>query len=131
MPIRPALVAMTRIVKARMATQTPAQKASASGRKKVTMPATGLSFHVVARLVVKPPWPSGWTGKTLMPIVGRKAETNSTAAITAKVALGTVRPGFFASSDMLEIVSMPVYVTIAIEMLDRKLPHVGATHQWM
>jgi len=43
-----------------------------------------------------------------MPIVGRKAETKSTAAITKKVARGTVRPGFLASSDMLEMVSMPV-----------------------
>jgi hypothetical protein len=74
---------------------------------------------------------SMWTGKTLMPIVGRKNETNSTAAMTAKVARGTLRPGFFASSDMFEMVSMPVYVTIAIEMLARKFPHVGATPRWM
>src|SRR5258708_37297908 len=66
-----------------------------------------------------------------MPIVGRKAETNNTATITANVARGTLRPGFLTSSDMLEIVSMPVYVTIAIEMLARKLLQVGATPRWM
>src|SRR5215472_9548281 len=119
------------MVNARMATQTPAQNASASGRKNVTMPATGSSFQCVARSVTKPPWPSGWTGNTLMPIDGRNEDTNSTATITANVALGTDLPGFFASSDMLEMVSMPVYVTIAIEMLARKLPQVGATPQWM
>ena len=63
-------------------------------------------------------------------MVGRKAETNSTAAITAKVARGTLRPGFFASSDMLEMVSMPVYVTIAMETLAKKLPQLGATPRW-
>ncbi len=29
------------------------------------------------------------------------------------------------------MVSIPVYVTIAMEMLARKLPQVGATPQWM
>jgi len=48
------------------------------------------------------------TGNTLMPIVGRNAETNRTAAITQNVARGTDLPGFFASSERFEIVSMPV-----------------------
>src|SRR5579864_5505096 len=111
MPIKPALVAMTRIVKARMPTQIPDQKARGwdTIEKPVTIPATGLSFQVVARSVVYEPPAVRWTGNTLMPIVGRKADTKRTAAITANVARGTLRPGFFASSDMLEMVSMPVY----------------------
>ena len=32
---------------------------------------------------------------------------------------------------MFEMVSMPVYETIAMETLARKLPQVGATPQWM
>ena len=43
-----------------------------------------------------------------MPIVGRKAETKSTATITHHVASGTLRPGSLASSDRFEIVSIPV-----------------------
>ncbi len=54
--MRPALVAMTRMVKARMATQTPAQKASASGWKAVTMPATGSWAHFVPSSVKYIPW---------------------------------------------------------------------------
>src|SRR5713101_3715693 len=134
MPMSPALVAMIRIVKARMATQMPDQNASTWDTlpKWVTIPATGSSFHVVASSL-KYMWccASKCTGKTLMPMVGRIAETASTATMTPKYARGTLRPGFFASSLRLEMVSMPVYVTIAREMLARKLPHVGATPQWM
>ena len=83
MPISPALVAMIRIVKARMATQIPATWAKSIGWKAVTIPATGSSFQVVANPVVYAcDWGSRTTGKTLMPMVGRKAETKSTATIT-------------------------------------------------
>src|SRR5258706_16438504 len=130
MPMRPALVAITRIVNARMPTEMPDQNASVvlTCAKPVTMPATGSFFHLTARSVVHR-WVAGswYTGKTLMPMVGRNADTKSTAAITQKVARGTLRPGSFTSSDMFEIVSIPVYVTIAMETLARKLPHVGAT----
>src|SRR5207302_7864780 len=122
---------MTRIVKARIPTHTCAQNRSASWGKPVTIPATGSAFHVVASCVVKL-WVFGSnvTGKTLTPIVGRNADTKSTATMTHHVASGTFRPGSFASSERFEIVSIPVYVTIAIEMLARKLPHVGATPRW-
>src|SRR5438270_9339310 len=100
--MRPALVAITRIVKARMATHTPAQKARASEGNLVTIPATGSLAHLVPSSVkYRWCWASYWIGKTLTPMVGRKADTKSTAAITKKVERGTVRPGFFASSDML------------------------------
>src|ERR1700751_6231720 len=122
MPIRPALVAITRIVNARMPTQISAQNASGCTNL-LTMPATGSSLYFVARSVTN--WcvlGSMCTGNTLMPIVGRNAETNRTAMMTHHVALGTLRPGSLASSARFEIVSMPVYVTIAIEMLARKVP---------
>ena len=95
MPISPALVAITRIVKARMPTQMPAQKASVCETlaNPVTMPATGSAFQVVARSVVNMTGASKWTGKTLMPMVGRNAETNSTATMTQKVARGTLPAG--------------------------------------
>src|SRR5437879_2376562 len=132
MPMSPALVAMSRIVKARMPTQIPAQKASVAETRlnPRTIPATGSALYWVARSVMYMPW-SRCTGKTLRPIVGRNAATNSTATITAYVARGTDLPGFLASSERLEMVSMPVYVTMAIEMLARKLPQFGATPQWM
>ena len=41
-------------------------------------------------------------------MVGKNADTKSTATITQIVARGTERPGFLASSDMLEMVSIPV-----------------------
>ncbi len=73
------------------------------------MPATGSFFHVVPSSVKYMWWfASKCTGKTLMPMVGRIADTASTATMTPKYARGTLRPGFFASSLRLEMVSMPV-----------------------
>src|SRR5262252_2959750 len=102
---------MTRIVNARMPTQIFAQNASVleTTENPPTIPATGSSLNWVARAVVYW-WVLGScvTGNTLMPIVGRNAETKSTAMITHQVASGTLRPGFFASSERLEMVSIPV-----------------------
>jgi len=56
MPMRPALVAITRMVKARIATQIPAQKARTSGWNLVTMPATGSCAHLVPSSVKYMPW---------------------------------------------------------------------------
>ena len=51
MPMRPAFVAMSRIVNARMPTQTCAHNRSGSVNP-VTIPATGSAFHEVASCVV-------------------------------------------------------------------------------